>query len=57
MSRKNLPKNVTIKKVRSIELRRGYIRKQQEAGILSREFKLETKLFKPIYLKKAFEIG
>ena len=57
MSRKNLPANVTINKSRTIGLRRGHKPKQQEAGILSRVFKLGTKLFKPSYLKKKeFEI-
>ena len=52
VSRKNLSANVTINKSRTIGLRRGHKPKQQEAGILSRVFKLGTKLFKPSYLKK-----
>ena len=47
VSRKKLPANVTIKKSRTIGLRRGCKQKQQEAGILSSVFKLRTKLFKP----------
>ena len=57
MSRKNLLANVTIKKSRTSGPRRGRKQKNQGAGMRSSIFKLRTKLFKPSYLRKGFEIG
>ena len=57
MSRKNLLENVTIKKSRTSGPRRGGKQKKQGAGMRSSIFKLRTKLFKPKYLRKGFEIG
>ena len=52
MNRKNLPANVTIKKVWIIGPRCGRERKQQGTRILGSVFKLGKKLYKPSYFKK-----
>ena len=55
VSRKNLPANVTVKKVRTIGLRCRHISKQQQGSrILEVVFNVGKMLFKPSYITKAF---
>ena len=58
VSRKNLPANVTVKKARTIGLRRRHISKQQQGSrILETVFNVGKMLFKSSYITKAFGIG